>query len=219
MEKHNTFSPDYYTKPDFDKEMERMHTSEYIASLDAEESLLDDVVNIPASSPESIQTPPQTPSHQDSILKEIQEGHFMHMGELTSLSVETARILSTRSFLDLRSVGHLSSEAASILGEHRGRLILLGLMSLEPGVAQALGVHEGFLDLSGITHLSLEDARALSYQKGDLRLTGLMLDFSAEHARESAEILDSFTSHVGEVILTPQLQKQFDNYKKQHQAA
>lgn len=223
MKKHNPFSPDYYVEPNFEKEMKRMHTSEYVASSDAEDILQEDTIHISPVSPESTREPLQpiveSLSHNERVLQEIREGHFTHMGELTSVSVDAAHLLLARSFLDLRSVEHLSPEAAGVLGKHRGRLILLGLMSLDLDVAQALGAHEGFLDLSGVTYISLENARALAYQKGDLRMTGLTLDFSPGHARESAEILDAFAFHEGEVILSSQLQKQFDDYKKQHQAA
>jgi len=148
-------------------------------------------------------------AHDRAIFKEIEEGNFGRMNELTALTPEIARIVSGKvDFLDLANVKHLSKETASYLGKHKGRLFLSKLKTLELGVAEELGNHEGALDL-GVEFLSDEDVEQLRKQKGDIRLG--RLQYISENG------LLEFALHKGDVDMPIPLKRKLDLHKNKLQ--
>ena len=65
--------------------------------------------------------------------------------------------------LSLNNYTVISSEGASLLGQHKGGTLWLnGLRSLSAEAAASLAAHEGSMSLDGLTVLSDEAAAALS---------------------------------------------------------
>lgn len=206
--KKNPFKPEYFVKPNLEKEMHDMHMNSYVAQMDSEGAELE----------EGNEATELYSKEDQEIFEEMKRGSFVRMNELTTLSPEIAKILSEKTdFINLPGLTFLTASAAEFLGSCRGRLFLTGLTQLEPGVAEALGRHEGFLDLGRLQTLSVSDARALNKQKGDMRLSDLQLSFQEPYTSESNEIMRIFSTHIGEILFSPEIQKKYELYKKEHE--
>ncbi len=88
----------------------------------------------------------------------------------------------------------LTAEEATRLAQQKsGRLLLDGLKSLSPEVAEELAQHEGWLSLNGLTGISDEVAAALGQHKRALHLDGL--------TKISAATAEALASHRSELSL------------------
>jgi len=113
--------------------------------------------------------------------------------------LEELRVFGVHEELDQRLATLLSPppskqtdevKAAKLLAKHDGDLILDGLSSISPSVAEALALHKGELHLNGLTSLSAEAARALAEHQGQqLSLDGLTM--------LSTEAADALAKHRG----------------------
>ncbi len=136
------------------------------------------------------------------ITKEIarklvpEEGYYLYLPNLTSLSPECAEVLATSeheiTFESLTQISpevaeklakckgnvgigltSLSTEVAEKLNKKIGHLMLNNLTSISPEVAETICAMNGRLDFNGLTSLDLETAQAFAKHKGRLVLNGL----------------------------------------------
>lgn len=125
--------------------------------------------------------------------------HYDPFGDTSKLSVLTVAqaetLVDCRTNLLLDGLTSVSPEVAQVLGGHgQGMLFLRGLKTLSPEVAAALATHtQGAVFLDGLTTLSLEIATPLALHKGDLILSGVT-ELSPEAAR-------AIVSHQGRLYL------------------
>lgn len=112
---------------------------------------------------------------------------------LTVAQAET--LIDCRTNLLLDGLTSVSPEVAQVLGGHeKGMLFLRGLKTLSPEVAAALANHtQGAVFLDGLTTLLPETATPLALHKGDLILSGVT-ELSPEAAR-------AIVSHLGRLYL------------------
>lgn len=106
------------------------------------------------------------------IWKEIEEGNFMHYGDLTELPSMIAEKLVER-FEDLAffRLKRISDAAAKHLGKHDGYLSLGGITELSDNVAEHLSRHSGSLHFDDLGSLSETVASFLSRLGADTRLS------------------------------------------------
>ncbi len=215
--KQNPFKPEHFIEPDIQKEMDNMHTNEYIARQDRAEDE-DENVFIQEGNFSQENFYKDYSEDDQKLFGEIEKGIFAHINEVTSLPPSIAqRAAQSLEFLNLASVTTLYADAARYLGSHRGKLYLSGLSHFEFGVAEALGKHVGYLDLARLETITQEEARVLAHQKGDLRLSSLKLSFDEIHKQESEAICDAFLHHEGEVLLSAESQEAYELYKTKRQ--
>jgi hypothetical protein len=132
---------------------------------------------------------------------------------LTTLSPEVAKVLAqTRGHLVLDSLTSLSDETAKALTENaqnRNNLYLNGLTSLTPAVARAICRREGYLYLNGLTTISDEVLKALVEHKSPGYARPIVyLDGLTTLSDEGAEVLASWPKWSGELPALPTLSEQ-----------
>ena len=121
---------------------------------------------------------------------------FGDTSELTVLTVAQAKTLvRCKTNLLLDGITSISPEVAEVLGRHeQGMLFLRGLKTLSPEASVALANHaQGAVFLDGLSTLSPEVAAALALHKGDLILSGVT-ELSPDAAR-------AIVSHQGRLYL------------------
>ncbi|MBM3994184.1 MAG: hypothetical protein FJ303_08525 [Planctomycetes bacterium] len=98
-------------------------------------------------------------------------GSFLKLDGLTDLSPEVAAILARFPKLSLCGIKTLSVESAKALAQHRGELMLDGLLYLPEDVAEAIARHQGtLLTFQSLRFLSDGAAKALAAYRGKVEI-------------------------------------------------
>jgi hypothetical protein len=126
------------------------------------------------------------------IWKEIREGSFDNIRNLTFLIPEIAEYLSKyKGILWLNGLSSISDTATEHLSKHEGPIQLNGLIVISDTVAKYLSKNNGKIWLNGLTSISDTAAEHLSEHEGDLFLDSLtsISDTVAEHlSKHNGEI-------------------------------
>ena len=154
------------------------------------------------------------------IWKEVKNGNFDHINEMTKIPDEIAQILAKKNNgvlslsldkltslpdtvakylaeykgdLYFRGLSFLSDAAAEQLARHRKELRFHNLSSISDTVAKYLGQHQGHLILLGLTSVSETGIQYLSKHQGPIYLNDL--------PSVSDKAIEYLADHKGEMVL------------------
>jgi hypothetical protein len=153
-------------------------------------------------------------SKNQIISEQICAGDFNRLGELSEISVSTAKCISQMqgSDLFLNRIRELSPGAARQLCQWRGRWICMnGIRALSPRVAHYLFQWDGkLISLNGLTEFPPEIGETLlNWGGGQLELMGLQ-DSADSHARISIEHLAQWERSGGKLYVPTNLREKIN---------
>lgn len=126
------------------------------------------------------------------IWREIENGNFRNISDLTFLPDNIGKILSKQKIeISLTNLRELTDIAAEYLSEHSGSLRLSKIEKLSDEAIALLSKHHGPLFL-GVSTLSDQAARALCDHDG----TGLIFDKITFLSNEAAKILSQYKGNI-----------------------